>query len=63
MTEKEAPTLLSTETVRHLCKCWSKAKTQRLKPHLKEVYSDNWTRFTCSNCGQTKFQFREKGVV
>ena len=53
MTEKEEPTLISTEKVNHLCKCNSKKPT--LKLHTKEVFSDGWTKWTCSNCGKIKF--------
>ena len=53
ITEKEKPTLLSTEKVKRLCKCWSKEPT--LKLQTKEVFSDGWTRWVCSNCGKVKF--------
>jgi len=53
MPEKEEPTLISTEKAKHLCKCWSKKPT--LKLHTKEVFSDGWTRWVCSNCGKVKF--------
>jgi len=53
MTEKEEPILLSTEKIKHLCKCWSGKPT--LKLHTTEVSSDGWTRWTCSNCGKVKF--------
>ncbi len=54
MTEKEEPTLILTEKkVEHLCKCWSKKPT--IHPHTKEVFSDGWTRWVCSNCGKVKF--------
>ena len=55
MTEKEKPTLLSTEKKsQRLCKCWSKEPA--LKRHRKEVFSDGWTRWVCSNCGKVKFK-------
>jgi len=53
ITEKEKPILLSIEKVEILCKCWSKEPT--LKLQTKEVFSDGWTRFVCSNCGKVKF--------
>lgn len=54
MTEKEEPTLISTERkVKSLCKCWSKKPI--IKLHTKEVFSDGWTRWVCSNCGKVKF--------
>ena len=54
MTEKEEPTLISTEKkVEHFCKCWSKKLV--IKLHTKEVFSDGWTRWVCSNCGKVKF--------
>ena len=44
MTEKEEPTLISTEKkVKRLCKCWSKKPI--IKLHTKEVFSDGWTRW------------------
>ena len=56
MTEKEEPTLISTEKINHLCKCWSKKPTlPTLKTHTKEGYSDGWTKWVCSECGQVKF--------
>jgi len=54
MTEKEEPTLISTEKVKHLCKCWSEEPTR--KRHTKEVYSDGWTKLVCSNCGKVNFK-------
>ena len=58
MTEKEEPTLISTEKkVKHLCKCWSKKPI--IKVHTKEVFSDGWTRWVCSNCGKVKFTLGE----
>jgi len=51
--EKEEPTLISKKKVKHLCKCWSKKPI--LKRHTKEVFSDGWTRWVCSNCGKIKF--------
>jgi len=53
MTEKEEPILISKEKVQRLCKCWSENPT--LKRHTKEVFSDGWTKFVCSQCGQVKF--------
>ncbi len=54
MTEKEKPTLISTERkVKRLCKCWSKELI--LKLHTKEVFSDGWTRWVCSQCGKVNF--------
>jgi hypothetical protein len=54
MTEKDGPTLISTEKkVKRLCKCWSKKPI--IKLHTKEVFSDGWTRWVCSNCGKVKF--------
>ena len=39
MTEKEEPTLISTEKkVKRICKCWSKKPI--IKLHTKEVFSD-----------------------
>jgi len=52
-TEKVEPTLISKEIVKHLCKCWHGKQT--LKLHTKEVFSDGWTKWTCSECGQIKF--------
>ena len=51
--EKEEPTLISKKKVKHLCKCWSKKPS--LKRHTKEVFSDGWTRWVCSNCGKVNF--------
>ena len=54
MTEKEESTLISTERkVKRLCKCWSTEPT--LKLQTKEVFSDGWTRWVCSNFGKVKF--------
>jgi len=58
MTEKEDPTLISMGKVKILCKCWSKKPT--LKRHTKEVFSDGWTRWVCSNCGKVKFTWGEE---
>jgi len=61
MTEKEEPTLLSKEKVKILCKCWTKKPTSpTLKTHTKEVFSDGWTKWTCSECGQVKFTMGEE---
>ena len=50
------PTLLSTGKAKILCKCWSgKPKPPTAKLHSKEVFSDGWTRWVCSNCGKVKF--------
>lgn len=58
MTDKEEPTLISKEKkVEHLCKCWSKKPA--IKLHTKEVFSDGWTRWVCSNCGKVKFTLGE----
>jgi len=56
ITEKVKPILLSMEKVEILCKCWSESKKFTLKIHTKEVFSDGWTRFVCSRCGQVKFK-------
>jgi len=53
MTEKKKPVPISTEKVKRLCKCWSKEQT--IKLHTKEVFSDGWTRWVCSQCGKVKF--------
>ena len=53
MTEKKEAALLSTEKVKRLCKCWSKKST--IKLHTKEVFSDGWTRWVCSQCGKVNF--------
>lgn len=53
MTGKKEPILISTEKVKHLCKCWSGKPT--LKLHTKKVFSDGWTRWVCSNCGKVGF--------
>jgi len=58
MTEKEEPMLISTEKVKHLCKCWSEDPI--LKRHTKEVFSDGWTRYVCSNCGKVNFKRGEE---
>ena len=58
MAEKEEPTLISTEKVKHLCKCWSEDPI--LKRHTKEVFSDGWTRYVCSNCGKVNFSRGKK---
>jgi len=55
MTEKEEPTVISKERVERLCKCWTKPRPPSLKRHTKEVFSDGWTRWVCSQCGQVKF--------
>jgi len=56
MTEKEEPTLISTEKIKILCKCWTKKPTPpTFKTHTKEVFSDGWTKWICSECGQVKF--------
>ena len=55
MTEKEEATVISKEKVERLCKCWSKPKPPTLKRHTKEVFSDGWTKFICSTCGQVSF--------
>ncbi len=61
MTKKEEPTLISTEKkVEHLCKCWSKKLV--IKLHTKEVFSDGWTRWVCSNCGKVKFTWGEEAT-
>jgi len=60
MTEKEEPTRISKEKVKRLCKCWTKKMDPILKIHTKEVFSDGWTRWVCSNCGQVKFTMGEE---
>jgi len=56
MTEKEEPTSLSKEKVKIRCKCWiGKHEKPTFKTHKKEVFSDGWTKWTCSFCGQVKF--------
>ena len=54
MAEKEEPTLISKKKARHLCKR-SKHDPHKATPHTKEVFSDGWTRWVCSKCGQVKF--------
>lgn len=62
-TEKEEPTLISTEKAKRPCKC---TKLDHRDPnirntlHRKEVFSDGWTRWVCSKCGQVKFS---KGMM
>jgi len=60
MTEKVEPILISMEKVKRLCKCWVKPKPPTLKIHTKEVFSDGWTRWVCSKCGQVKFT---RGII
>ena len=56
MTEKEKPTLLSTERiVKRLCKSGAHRPPGSITIHKKEVFSDGWTRWVCSKCGQVKF--------
>ncbi len=51
VTEKEEPTLISKEKAKHPCKC----SEHRAVLHKKEVFSDGWTKWICSKCGQVKF--------
>jgi len=55
MTEKEKPTLLSAEKVKRLCKSGAHRPPGSITLHKKEVFSDGWTRWVCSQCGQVKF--------
>ena len=55
MTEKEELTLISTERVKRLCKSGAHRSPGSILPHKKEVFSDGWTRWVCSKCGQVKF--------
>ncbi len=58
MTEKKVkPTLISTGKVKHPCKCTviSKKDPPKTTSHTREVFSDGWTRWVCSKCGQVKF--------
>lgn len=65
MIEKEEVTLISKERVKRLCKSNAHrapgASGHKSKiMHTKEVLSDGWTRWVCSNCGQVKFS---KGIT
>jgi transposase-like protein len=62
MTTKRKIMLISTEKVNHLCKCWTKPRPPSLKRHTKEVFSDGWTRWVCSNCGKVKFTWGEEAT-
>jgi len=57
MTEKEEPIRISKEKVKRLCKSKAHASPGKIVRHMKEVYSDGWTKWICltSNCGQVKF--------
>ncbi len=55
MTEKEAPTLISMEKVKRLCKSGAHKPPGAILLHRKEVFSDGWTRWVCYKCGQVKF--------
>ncbi len=55
MTEKEEPTLISTEKVKHLCESGAHKPSGVIVLHKKEVFSDGWTRWVCSQCGQVRF--------
>ena len=59
--ENAEPTLISKEKVKHPCKCWYGKPT--LKLHTKEVFSDGWTKWTCSECGKIKFRIETKVSV
>jgi len=48
MTEKEEPTLLSTEKVKRLCESGAHKPSGVIVLHKKEVFSDGWTRWVCS---------------
>ena len=65
MIEKEEPTLISKKMARYLCKCRkiSKKDTPKTTTHTKEVFSDGWTRWVCSRCGQVKFSRGEEAEV
>jgi len=61
MTEKEEPKLLSTERiVKRLCKSSAHKPPGAITAHKKEVFSDGWTRWVCSQCGQVKFVLGEE---
>jgi len=56
MTGKGEPTLISTERiVKRLCKSNTHRPPGAITIHRKEVFSDGWTRWVCSECGQVKF--------
>ncbi|MBA7552611.1 hypothetical protein ES705_45180 [subsurface metagenome] len=58
---KEGPVLVSAGKVKRVCKCWvKKPKVPTFKLHTKEVFSDGWTKFVCSDCGQVKFALGER---
>jgi len=64
LTEKEGPILISTERkVERLCKCWTKKVPPTLKLHMKQVFSDGWTRYVCARCGKVKFTWRKEAKV
>ena len=64
LTEKEKPTLISIEKKAELlCKCWTKKRPPTLKLHMKQVFSDGWTRWVCSTCGKVKFNWRKEAKV
>ena len=55
--ENEEPIRISKEEVKRSCKSKSHDPPGKIVRHIKEVYSDGWTRGEClsSNCGQVKF--------
>ncbi len=55
--EKEEPVRISKEKVYRSCKSKSHDPPGKIVSHIKEVYSDGWTKWIClsSNCGQVKF--------
>ena len=57
MTEKEEPTRISKEKVKRMCKSKAHHPPGKIVSHIKEVYSDGWTKWICltPHCGQVKF--------
>lgn len=55
--EKEEPVRISKEEVKRMCKSKAHHSPGKIVRHIKEVYSDGWTKWIClaTNCGQVKF--------
>ncbi len=59
----DKPTLISEEKVKRLCESnthirpFDKEPSAEIVLHTKSVFSDGWTRWECSWCGQVSFTY------